>query len=261
MGKLVIKQSGFSVVYGLLSLVIVGIIGFAGWKVYDSTIEIKKSQAGSNNTEIVTADSQKVSTTSYAIDEFGVSVEIPPGWIAKKEVVTNGYESNDKAFDIQISLTGSIVKISGGRRGFRGGFSECENVDASSPLERVTINQVSKTKNSSLMFIDYEYGDSDNFVVYAGLVNANNEYFYKTSDSKAVSVRMDYLQPGTFYACLSVPSPGFAIKFPKQAESHSSANLDTLRINFINTPLKNTYNERKNLIEYQQAVSILTSVK
>jgi hypothetical protein len=81
-----LSQKGYSAAHLLLGLVIVGIIGFAGWKVYDASKETKKSQDNSNKNEVVKTEVYKRSTTvpkswkKYTNKEYKVSFNYPAEW-------------------------------------------------------------------------------------------------------------------------------------------------------------------------------------
>lgn len=72
------NEKGFGVIEVALVLVILGIIGFTGWRVYEANREV--SQTPIDNSTVVPSDNDETSWQRIESGDKSFSVQIPDGW-------------------------------------------------------------------------------------------------------------------------------------------------------------------------------------
>jgi hypothetical protein len=78
------KQNGFGVVEVILILVVIGIIGFTGWRVYEANKEVE-NLSSETKTSTTSNGSSSDENSLYIVDN--VSFEMPKGWFVDNDNV------------------------------------------------------------------------------------------------------------------------------------------------------------------------------
>ncbi len=220
-------QSGFSVVEGLLILVLIGLIGGTGFYVYKAgkTKENSSKQAANVQPAAPATPAEAVNETPTNLpfsEKLGISMDILPGWEVKGTT-----EQLDGAtfYEWNVEKPGADGKIVLSSGGFRGGFHQC---DENSSLSSATIHEVAPTKRNDLMFVawSYEYGGIQSR---AGIVKADEQAFTTTKDVKAPYVMNRDLKAGDYFYCMSMPSAGFSLGLNQEPAGSSSSRKDSIR--------------------------------
>ena len=82
------KQFGFTALEGLLVLVIVGIVGFAGWYVYNANNKTQDSYANADNANTSTVSAKKDPAKDWqtvTANDKSFSFKMPKEWVSLKE--------------------------------------------------------------------------------------------------------------------------------------------------------------------------------
>lgn len=205
---------GFTLIEGLLILVIVGLLGGTGWYVWHSKNNVDKSLTAvntSSSTQSVNKNTSKHSsspkTTPYSFTQLGISMDVLSGWEVKSATTT---EEGSNFYTWTVTKTGADGKIAVNSTGFRGGFEECILTPAS-------IKEVAATNNSKLVFMSwsYVYDNKTNYRI--GIVTADEAVFKTTNNESATSIKNSATKTGDYYFCLGYPLPGFSLGLNSEA--------------------------------------------
>jgi len=119
------KQKGFSAVEFILILIIVSIVGFAGWFVWNSQKQIAKTLDDTNKSATaviatkkeVTAESTPVATNYLTVKEWGVKFEIPSSIKNMQYNLRSGGVDLDSSDVVALAGNGKDCTLGGGYLG------------------------------------------------------------------------------------------------------------------------------------------------
>lgn len=178
------NQKGFSVIEGLLILVIVGLLGFVGWYVYNTKNNTDNTLNNAASTKVATSTSTKKTNTtsktsqtadpyagwkSYTLHNEKLSFKYPSSWtLTDKSNSKSNFSNNGSVYGDSVTLAASNsfdIRINAGAY---------PTIDTSG-LGKITTETSTFTGKSALLTFYNNLGpDSSSNLVYMVVLTANS---------------------------------------------------------------------------------------
>lgn len=246
-----LNSNGFSVLHVLLLLVILGIVAFTGYFVWQSQQSINKNidqslRASNSNSTSTKAKSQSGSTqtklVSVKVDGDDATMEVPETWIVKSVPSQSGQEYVQTT---TITSPNDTVYVKFERLGGLGGA--CSAEDTLATLKKVTITPVAS--DAALRLIEYYVSDGKTYFGVGAYVTT------KTLSEKIVE------GASICDAYLTDVIGGFKTNPGGARLNISSKTIDSKHKSSESTISTEEYSEFVNSDEYKVAKKILLSLK
>ncbi len=219
-----LNQTGVAHLIAILIVIVVGIVGFTGWKVYDSQKGTKQSLDNSNKSDIVKSESKKAEVKKdepkipdgfavYENKEFGFKFAYPKEWgkVTIKDTRYGGDQDKGKrwglVFDGNKNITAGLTSKDWVPAGGRGGActvadgSDYQSLPSPQPTNQATFVQKILAKSSNYYLTEWaENGYCSNIALRIDYIYANNPTYltlrilYNVHDFKVESQETEFNQ-------------------------------------------------------------------
>lgn len=196
------NQKGFTLIEGLLIVLILSVVCFAGYAVWNNQqdkTEYTQIEQSDEKAAIDNLDASS-STVTYVNEEYSFSMDVPKNW---ETLIDSGPQGEQKSKELWLGTNISIPTIVISSSEFMGGFNECT---ADTDLGTITVKHNKPTQDSDYRVVDIEFNTYEYRVL--GIVRQNSSPFLSEKSLNSPEISYSDMKTGsTYYYCPGLLAP------------------------------------------------------